>query len=169
MALWFAGEPLSMLSLMGFAVLMGTVVNNGIVFVDYVNQLRRGGLSKRDALVAAGQTRMRPIMMTALTTILAMLPLVFSTAIGASMERGMALVIVGGLLYATFMTLYIVPIMYDILYRRVPTEVDLGDESVDEDPGDAQDFLDALGKRDEIRARLEESGAYIPTKPAHGK
>lgn len=81
----------------------------------------------------------------------------------------MALVIVGGLLYATFMTLYIVPIMYDILYRRVPTEVDLGDESVDEDPGDAQDFLDALGKRDEIRARLEESGAYIPTKPAHGK
>lgn len=168
-ALWFAGEPLSMLSLMGFAVLMGTVVNNGIVFVDYVNQLRRGGLSKRDALVAAGQTRMRPIMMTALTTILAMLPLVFSTAIGASMERGMALVIVGGLLYATFMTLYIVPIMYDILYRRVPTEVDLGDESVDEDPGDAQDFLDALGKRDEIRARLEESGAYIPTKPAHGK
>lgn len=60
MALWFAGEPLSMLSLMGFAVLMGTVVNNGIVFVDYVNQLRRGGLSKRDALVAAGQTRMRP-------------------------------------------------------------------------------------------------------------
>lgn len=169
-ALWFAGEPLSMLSLMGFAVLMGTVVNNGIVFVDYVNQLRRGGLSKHDALVAAGQTRMRPIMMTALTTILAMLPLVFSTAIGASMERGMALVIVGGLLYATFMTLYIVPIMYDLLYRRVPTEVDLGDESIDEDPGDAQDFLDALGKRDEIRSRLEEAGAYIPAKkPLRGK
>lgn len=64
--------------------------------------------------------------------------MVFSAAIGASMERGMALVVVGGLLYATFMTLYVVPIMYDLLYRRVPTEVDLGDETLDDDPGDAQ-------------------------------
>ena len=71
-ALWFSGEGLTMLSLMGFAVLMGTVVNNGIVFVDYVNQLRRGGLEKHHALVAAGKTRMRPILMTALTTILAL-------------------------------------------------------------------------------------------------
>ena len=143
-ALWFSGEGLTMLSLMGFAVLMGTVVNNGIVFVDYVNQLRRGGLEKHHALVAAGKTRMRPILMTALTTILAMLPMVFSMAIGASMERGMALVVVGGLLYATFMTLYVVPIMYDLLYRRVPTEVDLGDETLDDDPGDAQAFLESL-------------------------
>ncbi len=139
-----AGEQLSMLSLLGFAVLMGTVVNNGIVFVDYVNQLRRGGLGKHDALVAAGRTRMRPIMMTAITTIFAMLPMVFSQAVGSSMERGMAVVVVGGLLYATFMTLYVVPVMYDILYRRVPTEVDLGDESIDDDPGDAQAYLEAL-------------------------
>lgn len=138
------GEQLSMLSLMGFAVLMGTVVNNGIVFVDYVNQLRRGGLSKRDALVATGRMRMRPILMTALTTILAMMPMVLSDSIGASMQSGMAAVVVGGLLYATFMTLYVVPIMYDILYRRVPREVDLGDENIDEDPGDAQAYLDAL-------------------------
>jgi multidrug efflux pump subunit AcrB len=143
-ALWFSGEGLTMLSLMGFAVLMGTVVNNGIVFVDYVNQLRRGGLEKHHALVAAGKTRMRPILMTALTTILAMLPMVFSTAVGASMERGMALVVVGGLIYATFMTLYVVPVMYDILYRRVPTEVDLGDSTLDDDPGDAQEFLQNL-------------------------
>lgn len=143
-ALWFSGEGLTMLSLMGFAVLMGTVVNNGIVFVDYVNQLRRGGLEKTHALVAAGKTRMRPILMTALTTILAMLPMVFSVAIGASMQRGMALVVVGGLLYATFMTLYVVPVMYDLLYRRVPTEVDLGDETLDDDPGDAQAFLEDL-------------------------
>ena len=139
-----AGEQLSMLSLLGFAVLMGTVVNNGIVFVDYVNQLRRGGLGKRDALVAAGRTRMRPIMMTAITTIFAMLPMVFSDAVGASMQRGMAVVVVGGLLYATFMTLYVVPVMYDILYRRVPREVDLGDESIDDDPGDAQAYLEDL-------------------------
>ena len=139
-----AGEQLSMLSLLGFAVLMGTVVNNGIVFVDYVNQLRRGGLSKHDALVAAGRTRMRPIMMTAITTIFAMLPMVFSDAVGSSMQRGMAVVVVGGLLYATFMTLYVVPVMYDILYRRVPREVDLGDESIDDDPGDAQAYLEAM-------------------------
>ena len=153
-ALWFAGEPLSMLSLMGFAVLMGTVVNNGIVFVDYVNQLRRGGMDKHDALVAAGKTRMRPIMMTALTTILAMLPLALSTAVGASMERGMALVVIGGLLYATFMTLYVVPVMYDILYRKVPTEVDLGDESVDDDPGDAQSYLQLRDNMAEAAKRL---------------
>lgn len=139
-----AGEQLSMLSLLGFAVLMGTVVNNGIVFVDYVNQLRRGGMGKHDALVAAGRTRMRPIMMTAITTIFAMLPMVFSDAVGASMQRGMAVVVVGGLLYATFMTLYVVPVMYDILYRRVPREVDLGDETIDDDPGDAQAYLEDL-------------------------
>ena len=90
---------------------------------------------------------MRPILMTALTTILAMLPLVVSQEIGASMERGMALVVVGGLAYATFMTLYIVPVLYDLLYRRVPTEVDLGDESVDDDPGDAQAYLEELAAR----------------------
>lgn len=144
LGLALAGEPLSMMALMGFAVLMGTVVNNGIVFVDYVNQLRRGGLLKRDALVAAGRTRMRPILMTALTTILAMLPMVLSGAVGASMQRGMAIVVVGGLVYATFMTLYIVPIMYELLYRRVPREIDLGDENLDDDPGDAQAYLEAL-------------------------
>lgn len=143
-ALVMAGEPLSMMALMGFAVLMGTVVNNGIVFVDFVNQLRRGGLEKRDALVMTGRTRMRPIMMTALTTILAMIPMVFSDAVGASMQRGMALVIVGGLLYATFMTLYIVPIMYDLLYRRVPKEIDVDGGDIDDDPDDAQAFLEAL-------------------------
>lgn len=143
-ALVMAGEPLSMMALMGFAVLMGTVVNNGIVFVDFVNQLRRGGLEKRDALVMTGRTRMRPIMMTALTTILAMIPMVFSDAVGASMQRGMALVVVGGLLYATFMTLYIVPIMYDLLYRRVPKEIDVDGGDIDDDPDDAQAFLEAL-------------------------
>ncbi len=149
LALWAAGEQLTMMSLMGFAVLMGTVVNNGIVLVDYVNQLRRGGLEKRDALEAAGRTRMRPILMTALTTILAMVPLAFGQDIGASMQRGMALVVMGGLVYATFMTLYIVPIFYDLLYRRTPTEVDLGDESIDDDPGDAQAYLEELRRKQE--------------------
>ena len=147
LALLLAGQQLDILSLMGFLVLMGTVVNNGIVFVDYVNQLRRGGLEKRDALVATGVTRMRPILMTALTTILSMLPLVLSQDVGGTMQRGMALVVVGGMTYATFMTLYIVPIMYDILYRKVPKEVDLGDENIDDDPGDAAAYLQERAER----------------------
>lgn len=141
------GEGLHMLSLMGFAVLMGTVVNNGIVFVDYVNQLRIGGLKRRDALLAAGRTRMRPILMTALTTILAMMPMVLSQAVGSTMQRGMAVVVVGGLLYATLMTLYVVPCIYDLLAKKQPYHVDLGDESIDDDPGDAQAYLEQLRKQ----------------------
>lgn len=135
-------EQLSLFAMMGFLVLMGTVVNNGIVFVDYTNQLRLGGLSKRDALIATGKTRMRPILMTAMTTILAMSALVFDRSTSAGMSRGMALVVAGGLLYATLMTLIIVPVMYDLLYRRQPRVVDVGtDEELDAAPDDAQEFL----------------------------
>ena len=145
-----AGEPLSMLSMMGFLILMGTVVNNGIVFVDYTNQLRIGGLEKHDALVATGQTRMRPILMTAMTTILAMTQLIFGTDMGSQMGRGMAIVIAGGLAYATLMTLFIIPLMYDILYRRQPKEIDVG-EGIDDSPDDAAEFLA------EFRAEREQS------------
>ena len=79
-----------MISLMGFIVLMGTVVNNGIVFVDYANQLRLGGMERRAALVATGRTRMRPILMTTLTTVLAMLQLVFSGDMASQLMSGMA-------------------------------------------------------------------------------
>ena len=135
------GEQLSMLSLMGFLVLMGTVVNNGIVFVDYTNQLRMGGMDRRPALIAAGCTRMRPIFMTALTTILAMAQLIFGDDMGSQLGGGMAVVIAGGLTYATLMTLYIVPIMYDILFKRPPLNVDLGDEDLDSELDDAAQFL----------------------------
>lgn len=141
LGLLFSGEQLSMMSLMGFLVLMGTVVNNGIVFVDYANQLRIGGMEKREALVATGVTRMRPILMTALTTILAMCPMIYSQEAGDSMSKGMAIVIVGGLAYATLMTLFIVPVMYDVLYRRQPALVDVGDDTVDDAPDDAAAYI----------------------------
>ena len=141
--LMIMGQQLSMLSLMGFLILMGTVVNNGIVFVDYANQLRIGGLEKHDALVATGITRMRPILMTALTTILAMGELMFGTDMGSQMTSGMAVVIAGGLLYATLMTLYIVPVMYDILYRRTPKNIDVGSD-IDDAPDDAAEFLASM-------------------------
>ena len=109
---------------------MGTVVNNGIVFVDYVNQLRIGGMSKREALIETGKTRMRPILMTALTTILSMSVMVFSQDAGNAMQKGMAVVVAVGLLYATLMTLFIVPVMYDILYRKQPKVIDVEDSDL---------------------------------------
>ena len=128
-ALLIAGEEISILAMMGFLVLAGVIVNNGIVYVDYTNQLRIAGMEKHDALVEAGKTRMRAILMTALTTILAMCTMAFSTDMAAQMGRGMAIVNIGGLLYGTLMTLFIVPVMYDIFYRKPEMKkVDIGDE-----------------------------------------
>ena len=141
--LMLSGQPLSLLSLMGFVVLMGTVVNNGIVYVDYVNQLRMGGMDRRSALIATGKTRMRPILMTAMTTILAMVQMIFADDMGGQLGGGMAIVIVGGLTYATFMTLYIIPVLYDIMFKKAPLEVDLGDENLDDVPDDAAEFIAA--------------------------
>lgn len=134
-------EPLSVMGMMGFVVLLGTVVNNGIVFVDYANQLRVGGLERREALIATGKTRMRPILMTALTTILAMASLLFGDDLSSQMSRGMAIVVAGGLAYATLMTLFIIPVMYDILFKRKPLQVDIGSENLDDVPDDAADYL----------------------------
>lgn len=121
-------QSISAMAMMGFMILMGTVVNNGIVFVDYVNQLRRKGYSKRDALIKTGKTRLRPILMTAMTTILSMSVMVFSQDAGNAMQKSMAIVVSVGLLYSTLMTLIIVPIMYDILYRHTPKVIDVGSD-----------------------------------------
>lgn len=148
-------EQLSLLSLMGFLVLMGTVVNNGIVFVDYTNQLRIGGLTRTDALVATGRTRMRPILMTAMTTILAMSQMIFGSGMGAQLARGMAIVIAGGLIYATLMTLYIIPVMYDILYKKQPLHVKITDD-LDDIPDDAAEYLASKKTREESLEYIEE-------------
>ena len=147
-------EPLSVMGMMGFIVLLGTVVNNGIVFVDYANQLRMGGLERRDALIATGKTRMRPILMTALTTILAMASLLFGDDLASQMSRGMAIVVAGGLAYATLMTLFIIPVMYDILFKRKPLQVDIGSENLDDVPDDAADYLSR--KQEEAQSQNQE-------------
>ena len=141
LGLKFMGEPISMMALMGFMVLMGTVVNNGIVYVDYTNQLRIGGLSRHEALIAAGKTRMRPILMTALTTILAESALCIGDSLSSQLGRGMGIVIIGGLAYATLMTLFIVPVIYDILFKKQPVNIDTGSESLDDIPDDAAEYL----------------------------
>ncbi|MBR2280113.1 MAG: efflux RND transporter permease subunit [Ruminococcus sp.] len=134
------GMTISAMSIMGFMILMGTVVNNGIVFVDYANKLRIKGVEKRRALIETGRTRMRPILMTALTTILSMSVMVFSQDAGNSMQRSMAVVVSVGLLYSTLMTLYVVPVLYDIFYRKKPKVIDVGDDLEDE-PDEVEDFI----------------------------
>ena len=129
LGLMITGEDISMIAMMGFLILSGVVVNNGIVFVDYTNQLRLAGMEKREALVETGKARMRPILMTAMTTILAMMTMALSKDASAVMSRGMVIVTIGGLAYATVMTLYIVPVLYDIFFRKEMKEIDIGDEN----------------------------------------
>ena len=164
LALWFTGENLSVLSLLGIIVLMGTVVNNGIVFVDYTNQLRKGGVDRTTALVATGKTRMRPILMTALTTILAESNLIIGDDMGAQLGRGMALVIAGGLAYATLMTLFVIPVMYDIMFKKPPIDIDTGSDSdLDDIPDDAAEYRGSIeGSETEI-AETTESGPEVIT------
>ena len=172
LGLVFAGEPMSLVSLMGFLVLMGVVVNNGIVFVDYTNQLRIGGLDRTEALVATGKTRMRPILMTTLTTVLAMVTMIFSSDMGSEMGKGMAIVVVGGLVYATLMTLFVVPVMYDIFFKKEPTNVDIGDEGMDDLPDDAAEYAASLGltlKKAAAVPAAEDAFPDFPIEPRHNK
>lgn len=116
--LWFTGGEISMIAMLGFLVLAGVVVNNGIVFVDYTNQLRAEGLSLIEALVETGKRRIRPILMTALTTILGLFTLALGIGTGTDMLQPMAIVIIGGLTYSTLLTLFVVPSLYSILQRK---------------------------------------------------
>ena len=115
LGLLITGMDLSIVSMLGFLVLSGVVVNNGIVFIDCVNQLRIGGMEKREALIETGRIRLRPILMTALTTILGMSTMAMGRGMGAEMMQPMALVSIGGLAYATLMTLFVVPVLYDLV------------------------------------------------------
>lgn len=116
--LYFTGNTISLIAMLGFLVLSGVVVNNGIVFVDYTNQMIDEGNSLNEALIITGKTRIRPILMTAITTILGLLTLAFGVGTGAEMLQPLAIVTIGGLLYATILTLFVVPSMYSIFNKR---------------------------------------------------
>ena len=118
LALFFAGMPVSVVAMIGFVVLVGIVVNNAIVFVDYANQQRSKGMTTREALLMTGRTRIRPILMTALTTIIALMTMAFDTSSGGELMRPMAVTTIGGLAYATLLTLFIIPVMYEIFHRN---------------------------------------------------
>jgi len=132
LALIVTGNPVSIIAFLGLIILSGIVVNNGIVFVDYINKLREMGMEKREAIITAGQTRLRPIIMTALTTVIALSTLTIGIGRGVEMVQPMALTAVGGLIYATLLTLVLIPVLYDILnrkeYRSIKDGVNDGEE-----------------------------------------
>ena len=117
-ALFLSGMNLSVNAFIGVIMLSGIVVNNGIVLVDYINRLRREGMEKKKAILRACHIRFRPILMTALTTILGVAPMVFIGGSGAEMRRPLALAVMGGLIVGTMVTLVIMPAVYSILDRR---------------------------------------------------
>ena len=113
--MYITNSIVSVASILGLITLAGIVVNNAIVMVDYINQLRRGGTEKIEAIITAGTVRMRPIMMTALTTILGLLPIAMGIGEGSESTQPMGIVIVSGLTFATFLTLFVIPIFYSLV------------------------------------------------------
>lgn len=123
LALWITGKELSVIAMLGFLMLAGVVVNNGIVFVDYANGLRLEGKERTEALVQTGRDRIRPILMTAMTTIFGLATMALGLGTGGDMLQPLAIVTIGGLAYATLLTLFIVPAIYDIFLKKDPKKV----------------------------------------------
>ena len=132
LGLLITGFDVSVVALLGFVMLCGIIVNNGIVLVDYINNLRLEGKERREAIVEAGKTRMRPILITAITTVLGLSTIALGIGTGSEIMQPIAIVCIGGLLYATIMTLYIVPVIYDILSKKELRKVSESDlEEID--------------------------------------
>ena len=115
--LGLTGQSINLMSLMGTVVLVGIVVNDAIIKTDFINQRRAAGIPIREAIMAAGHDRVRPILMTTITTVLGLLPLAMGFGQGAELRAPLAIAIVGGLTSASVLTLFIVPVLYSILAR----------------------------------------------------
>lgn len=124
LALFITGSEISIIAMLGFLILAGIVVNNGIVFIDFIIQLRLEGIDRRKAIVQAGKTRIRPIMMTAMTTILGLSTVALGIGSGAEMTQSLGIVTIGGLIYSTILTLYVVPCIYDVLCKKDPRKIE---------------------------------------------
>ena len=140
-ALWVAGAGLNTMSLIGMVILVGIVVNDAIVKVDFINQMREQGLSRREALLEAGRVRLRPIVMTTVTTVLGLAPMALGLGRGSDLRAPLAIAVIGGLISATALTLVVVPVAYDLIddaRLKIRALVGLGnvDESARRDPID---------------------------------
>ena len=160
LGLWISGSEVSVISMIGFVMLSGIIVNNGIVLVDYTNQLRTigQGMEKREAIVEAGRTRLRPILMTAITTVLGLVPMVVGKQMGSDMSRPMAIVVIGGLIYGTLLTLFVVPCMYDLFARKkMRSQAEI--EALEEQISDAElKRIEMSGFRDADKVTAENEG-----------
>ncbi len=125
--LLLCGMEVSVISLVGFVMLTGIIVNNGIVLVDYINQLRLEGMQRREAILEAGKTRMRPILMTSITTILGLTDMAVNKTAGTTLMQPVAVVCIGGLIYATLMTLFVVPCIYEMMNKKELRKIDQAD------------------------------------------
>jgi HAE1 family hydrophobic/amphiphilic exporter-1 len=117
-ALWLTGTTVNVVAYIGLIMLAGIVVNQSIVLIDAVNQARERGLAKHDAIVEAGRLRLRPILITKLTTVLGLLPMALGLGEGAEVRAPMAITVIGGVLLTTFLTLLVIPVVYSVLDRK---------------------------------------------------
>jgi len=116
-ALLITGRPINLPVLIGIVLLGGIAVNNGIVMVDYINQLMRKGVERREAVLQGCAVRLRPVLITALTTVVGMLPMAISTSSGAEIRAPLAITVLGGLIATTFLTLFVIPIIYSLFEK----------------------------------------------------
>ncbi len=135
LALFLADMEVSVIAMIGMVMLSGIIVNNGIVLVDAINQLREEGVLKHDAIMESARNRMRPILMTAMTTILGLSTMAMGMGMGADMAQPMAVVVIGGLIYGTLLTLFVVPCIYDLFHKK---ELVLDDEDLDIIPAEVE-------------------------------
>src|SRR5690606_17549771 len=118
LALFVTGTSVNVVAFIGVIMLCGIVVNNAILLVDLINQLKAGGMARTDAIMEAGRARLRPILMTTLTTVLGLLPMAVGFGEGSEIRTPMAITVIGGLLVSTLLTLVVIPVVYSLLDRR---------------------------------------------------
>ena len=118
------GKTLNMMALIGIIMLGGIAVNDAIILIDRINQLRRDGVKKSDAIALAGQQRLRPILMTSLTTTLALLPLTLGFGDSAALRSPMALAVIGGMVTSTLLTIFVIPSVYDLMTPKEKTNLE---------------------------------------------
>jgi HAE1 family hydrophobic/amphiphilic exporter-1 len=140
LSLFVSRTPVSVMVLLGVIVLAGIVVNNAIVLVDYTNQLRREGVAKREAILRAGQVRLRPIFMTTLTTVLGLFPMALGWGEGSEVRAPMAVTVMGGLMLATLLTLVLIPVVYEVVDRGAPLPYEAGADDSEPETGMEQSW-----------------------------
>jgi HAE1 family hydrophobic/amphiphilic exporter-1 len=116
--LFITGQTINVISVIGIIVLVGIVVDNAIVKIDYTNQLRRAGLPLREAVVEGSAVRLRPILMSSITTVFGLIPLSLGLGEGAELQRPLGIAVIGGLLFSTFLTLILIPVVYEMVEKQ---------------------------------------------------